>query len=98
MGSLGSLKYLRVRTTKEKRIIFMSHSNSTSEETKSGNHAENYPPESSDSIGNDQDLGQMDGELNLLIEQAEDWIKENQTVAMLGGFGLGVFIGVLLRR
>ena len=33
-----------------------------------------------------------------LIQQAKSWIDENQTLAMLGGFGLGVFIGVLLRR
>ena len=76
----------------------MSHSNSTSKETKSGNHTENYKAGSSGSVSNEQDLGQMDAELNVLIEQAEDWIKENQTMAMLGGFGLGVFIGVLLRR
>lgn len=39
-----------------------------------------------------------EAELNQFFDQAQDWIKENQTLAMLGGFGFGVFIGVLLRR
>ena len=33
-----------------------------------------------------------------LLEQAKSWVEENQTAAMLSGFGFGVFIGVLLRR
>ena len=38
------------------------------------------------------------GEYNDLLEQAKVWVEENQTAAMLSGFGFGVFIGVLLRR
>ena len=41
---------------------------------------------------------EIGGEYGELIEQAKIWIEENQTAAMLGGFGFGVFIGVLLRR
>ena len=33
-----------------------------------------------------------------LMNQAKAWVEDNQTAAMLGGFGFGVFIGVLLRR
>ena len=98
MGSLGSLDYLRVRTRKEKRTILMAYSNSTSTKTKSDNHTENHESENLSDAQSEQDMTQLDGELNELLEQAEEWIKENQTMAMLGGFGLGVFIGVLLRR
>ncbi len=38
------------------------------------------------------------GELDDLLVQAKNWVEENQTTAMLSGFGFGVFIGVLLRR
>ena len=38
------------------------------------------------------------GEYGELIGQAKAWIEDNQTTAMLSGFGFGVFIGVLLRR
>lgn len=30
-------------------------------------------------------------------ETARAWIRDNQTFAMLGAFGIGVFIGVLMR-
>ncbi len=40
----------------------------------------------------------INGEYADLVVQARDWIEENQTAAMLSGFGFGVFIGVLLRR
>ena len=40
----------------------------------------------------------INGEYADLVEQAREWIEENQTAAMLSGFGFGVFIGVLLRR
>lgn len=49
----------------------------------------NHTSQSADSIA---------GEYGELITQARTWIEENQTAAMLGGFGFGVFIGVLLRR
>lgn len=26
-----------------------------------------------------------------------DWVRENQTVAMLGAFAVGVFVGVMMR-
>lgn len=32
-----------------------------------------------------------------LITEALDWIEKNQTLAMLGAFALGVFVGTLLR-
>ena len=76
----------------------MSHSNSTSTKNPRDNHSEDQEAESMDPSNNGYDSGQDEGELNLLLEQAEGWIKNNQTTAMIGGFGLGVFIGVLLRR
>lgn len=48
--------------------------------------------------GNNGATAPLEGEYNELIDQAKGWVKENQTMAMLGGFGFGVFIGVLLRR
>ncbi len=40
----------------------------------------------------------LDTDYAALVEQAKTWVEDNQTAAMLGGFGFGVFIGVLLRR
>ncbi len=40
----------------------------------------------------------INGEYADLVDQAREWVEENQTAAMLSGFGFGVFIGVLLRR
>jgi hypothetical protein len=40
----------------------------------------------------------LEEEYREIIDQAKSWVEENQTMAMLGGFGLGVFLGVLLRR
>ena len=31
------------------------------------------------------------------MEAATDWVEKNQTLAMLGAFALGVFVGVLMR-
>lgn len=31
------------------------------------------------------------------IDAAEDWVRENRTLALVGSFALGVFIGVMLR-
>ena len=76
----------------------MTYSNSTSTKTKSDNHTESHQAGNQGDSGGDQEANQFDGELNIMLEQAEEWIRENQTMAMLGGFGLGVFIGVLLRR
>ncbi len=45
-----------------------------------------------------QSADNVAGEYGEMIAQAKTWIEENQTAAMLGGFGFGVFIGVLLRR
>ena len=33
-----------------------------------------------------------------LQESAHDWIEHNQSTAMLVAFGVGVFLGVLMRR
>lgn len=33
-----------------------------------------------------------------LLDDATRWMRENQTVALLGAFGVGVFLGVLLRK
>ncbi len=33
-----------------------------------------------------------------LMEAALAWVRENQTLAMLGAFAAGVFVGVLMRR
>ncbi len=33
-----------------------------------------------------------------VLQQATHWVQENQQLALLGAFGVGVFIGVLLRR
>ena len=76
----------------------MSYSDSMSTKTPDGKYEENHDSGSQDNPGSDAELSQFDGELNQLIELAEDWVRENHTMAMLGGFGLGVFIGVLLRR
>lgn len=32
-----------------------------------------------------------------LVTEALAWVEENQTLAMLGAFALGVFIGALMR-
>jgi len=48
--------------------------------------------------GNNGDGRPLEMEYHDLTEKAREWIEENQAMAMLGGFGLGVFIGVLLRR
>ena len=31
------------------------------------------------------------------MEAALSWVEENQTLAMLGAFALGVFVGVMMR-
>lgn len=33
-----------------------------------------------------------------LLGQAKTWVQDNQGVAMIGAFGVGVFLGVLMRR
>ena len=33
-----------------------------------------------------------------LMDAALTWVEENQTLAMLGAFALGVFVGVLMRE
>jgi hypothetical protein len=33
-----------------------------------------------------------------VLTPAVAWVEHNQTVAMLGAFALGVFLGVLMRR
>ena len=32
-----------------------------------------------------------------LLDEAMTWVEKNQTVAMLGAFALGVFIGTMMR-
>lgn len=76
----------------------MADSNSSSTKKPEENHIGSGQPDSDSMNDSPEDGFSTDGELNQLFEQAQDWIKENQTTAMLGGFGLGVFIGVLLRR
>lgn len=46
----------------------------------------------------DRPANAVAGEYGEMLEQAKAWVEENQTAAMLSGFGFGVFIGVLLRR
>ena len=72
----------------------MTHSNSTSHGADRDNHADAH----ASAYTNGEGTMPLDGELNVFLDQAQVWIKENRTLAMLGGFGLGVFIGVLLRR
>ena len=74
----------------------MSHSNSTTSNAEQANHSENRSQ--SHAANGEADFASLDGDLNIIFDQAQDWIKENQTLAMLGGFGLGVFIGVLMRQ
>lgn len=31
------------------------------------------------------------------LAEVADWVRENQTIAMLGAFAIGTFIGALLR-
>ena len=33
-----------------------------------------------------------------LVEQTKAWVQDNKGLAMLGAFGVGVFLGVMLRR
>ena len=33
----------------------------------------------------------------LALAAALSWVEENQTLAMLGAFALGVFVGVMMR-
>lgn len=33
-----------------------------------------------------------------LLDQAQTWMEQNQTVAMIGAFALGTFLGLSLRR
>ena len=54
--------------------------------------------ELNNSTGNNGTSMLLEGEYLDLMNQAKDWIQENQALAMLGGFGFGVFIGVLLRK
>ena len=55
-------------------------------------------PELNGSFGNNGAVEALEFDYNELLSQASAWIEENQTLAILGGFGFGVFIGVLLRR
>ncbi len=59
-------------------------------------HEDGLPPHAT--RGNNGTGKSLEKEYDELVEQARSWIEANQTMAMLGGFGLGVFIGVLLRR
>ncbi len=31
------------------------------------------------------------------IDSAEEWVRENRTLALLGSFAVGVFVGVMMR-
>ncbi len=31
------------------------------------------------------------------LETAEEWVRDNRTLALVGSFAVGVFIGVMLR-
>ncbi len=33
-----------------------------------------------------------------ILDEATRWVRANQTVALIGAFGVGVFLGVLLRK
>ncbi len=33
-----------------------------------------------------------------LLDQAQQWMEQNQTVAMIGAFALGTFLGIWIRR
>ncbi len=52
------------------------------------------PPPGTDEPSLDEE-GQGDAPL---MEAALAWVRENQTLAMLGAFAAGVFVGVLMRR
>ena len=76
----------------------MTHSNPPSTKSPEENHIGTDNSQEVPESDAQTDGIHADGELNKILDQAQEWIKENQTMAMLGGFGLGVFIGVLLRR
>ena len=76
----------------------MTNSDVTSSNSPKENHVGTGNSQHTHEASSPSEETLLDGELNKILDQAQDWIKENQTVAMLGGFGLGVFIGVLLRR
>lgn len=33
----------------------------------------------------------------LAVETAKEWVRENQTVAMIGAFAFGAFVGAMMR-
>ena len=76
----------------------MTHSNTPSTKSPEENHVGTGNSQHNHEGDGFSEQAHSEGELNKILDQAQEWIKENQTAAMLGGFGLGVFIGVLLRR
>ena len=75
-----------------------SNSSATTSKEKASSASNGADAELNGTLGNNGASDSFDAEYSELIEQAKTWVEENQTMAMLGGFGFGVFIGVLLRR
>jgi len=54
------------------------------------------------SFGNDafdDDIGGGDafGEAQFALELGKEWVRQHQTVAMIGAFAVGAFVGALMR-
>ncbi len=50
-------------------------------------------PENSESEGTEEVRAPV-----LDFDTVRDWVKEHETLALAGGFALGVFVGVMMRR
>ncbi|MDZ4702184.1 MAG: hypothetical protein SH809_20910 [Rhodothermales bacterium] len=50
------------------------------------------------SVRSDEKQPEDEAVLEAILDDATRWVRANQTVALLGAFGIGVFLGVLLRK
>jgi hypothetical protein len=46
----------------------------------------------------DPEFGQEDPDESFAVDMARLWVKQYQKATMLGAFGIGVFVGALLRE
>ena len=75
-----------------------SHSDTATSGEKVNGESKKRDAELNGALGNNGASESLEAEYAELVTQAKHWIEENQSLAILGGFGFGVFIGVLLRR
>ncbi len=60
------------------------------------------PDSANRSFGNDSfddEIGGQDpfGEASFVLELGKEWVRQHQTVAMIGAFAVGAFVGALMR-